>query len=112
MKKIIDFFKKLFVGGISISVSKDVITEPVLETNINSKEEVDTTNNINPKKCDGDCNCKCSKEVDEVVEDLLEVVELEVPTMKSTKGEIIAYLEAKGIEYKKSDTKVKLLDKL
>lgn len=35
-----------------------------------------------------------------------------IPTMDNTKGEIIDYLHNKGIRYKKSDTKAKLLSKI
>ncbi len=54
-----------------------------------------------------------SIEVEDSPKEVSETKAKEVkPTMDNTKGEIIAYLGSKGIEYKKSDTKALLLSKI
>ena len=103
---------------------KEEIPEAVLEA-IEESKEVETETETENKECGEDCDCHCTEDqelldlakVDDIIaeeylKDLEEEQELEVPTMKSTKGEIISYLEAKGIEYKKGETKAKLLEKI
>ena len=61
------------------------------------KDNVETV-----EECGEECECHCVETVEEI----------EVPTMKNTKGDIISYLESKGIDYKKGDTKTKLIAKI
>jgi cell division protein FtsN len=86
------------------------VKDAILEAN--AKEAVEEQELLDLAKVE-------DKIVEDVTEDVTEETvveekseELEVPTMKNTKGEIIAYLDAKGIEYKKGDTKAKLLEKI
>jgi hypothetical protein len=113
------------------SEKKDEMPQAVVDVIKEYKEEITfdktETETETEEECGEDCECHNVEEdtedqeiidlaiiddliVEEVADELEE--ELDVPTMKNTKGEIISYLEAKGIDYKKGETKAKLIEKI